>query len=201
VVNSTRTPRDYVVAKDENSKMLERRGGEERRDGGMRKLEEVREAKALMTEALEWSVFQWMFQKSKVREVADEANAALDALERAIKKRWSDEAKAVYKRLAAKSGKAARKDTADPDGERSLEPAILALVEKAVEADALAMETRMDAEKTFDEAERELDLTLAREGCRKAIHGWSLHEKAIRSAEAVAEAMGAGTAGAPASQG
>ena len=28
---------------------------------------------------------------------------------------------------------------------------------------------------------------LAREGCKKAIHSWELHEKAIRKAEAIME--------------
>jgi hypothetical protein len=43
----------------------------------------------------------------------------------------------------------------------------------------------MDAEETFDEAERQLSTSLAREGCRKAIQSWELHEKAIRRAEAL----------------
>jgi hypothetical protein len=42
----------------------------------------------------------------------------------------------------------------------------------------------MDAEHTFDEAERLLSTSLAREGCQKAIRSWDLHEKAIRRAEA-----------------
>jgi hypothetical protein len=41
----------------------------------------------------------------------------------------------------------------------------------------------MEAEKAFDDAERQLSTSLAREGCRKAIHSWDLHEKAIRKAE------------------
>jgi len=43
----------------------------------------------------------------------------------------------------------------------------------------------MDAEATFDEAEKQLSTRLAREGCRKAIESWDLHEKAIRKAEAL----------------
>jgi hypothetical protein len=41
----------------------------------------------------------------------------------------------------------------------------------------------MDAEATFDLAEKQLSTSMAREGCRKAIHSWELHEKAIRKAE------------------
>lgn len=66
------------------------------------------------------------------------------------------------------------------------------LVEKVKEADDAARRARMDAEKTFDVAERELSTSLAREGCKKAIHSWELHEKAIRKAETVMESIQAG---------
>ncbi len=39
--------------------------------------------------------------------------------------------------------------------------------------------------KTFDEAEKQLSTSLAREGCRKAIQSWDLHEAAIHKAKAV----------------
>ena len=45
-------------------------------------------------------------------------------------------------------------------------------------------QARLEAEKTFDAAEKQLSTALAREGCRKAIEGWELHERAIRKAEA-----------------
>jgi hypothetical protein len=51
------------------------------------------------------------------------------------------------------------------------------------EKDDEAYRARMDAEKTFDDAEKQLSTSLAREGCRKAIFSWDLHEKAIRKAE------------------
>jgi hypothetical protein len=47
----------------------------------MRTLSEVEEAKALMIEAVEWSLFRWLFEKRRVRETADQANAALDKIE------------------------------------------------------------------------------------------------------------------------
>jgi hypothetical protein len=43
----------------------------------------------------------------------------------------------------------------------------------------------MDAEQTFDTAEKQLSTALAREGCRKAIRSWELRERAIRKAEAL----------------
>jgi len=50
-------------------------------------------------------------------------------------------------------------------------------------ADEEASRGRMDARSTFDEAERQLSTSMAREGCRKAMYSWDLHEKAIRTAE------------------
>jgi hypothetical protein len=73
----------------------------------VRKLPEVEEAKELMAEAMEWSVFTWLFQKSRVRETADRANTALDKLNRAVKSTWSSEAKAAYKELTDEGGAAA----------------------------------------------------------------------------------------------
>ena len=153
----------------------------------MRKLAEVQEAKALMKEAMDWSVFTWLLEKSRVRETADQANDALDASEREIKSRWSEEAKAAYKNLTRRTAKAPRKGQTDPKPEPTVDGTILELIEKVVEADDAADEARIDAENTFDEAEKWLSVPLAREGCEKAIHSWSLREKAIRRAEAVAE--------------
>ena len=52
------------------------------------------------------------------------------------------------------------------------------------QADDQAYRAHMDAEDTFDEAERQLSTRLAREGAAKAILSWELHESAIRKAEA-----------------
>jgi hypothetical protein len=145
----------------------------------MRKLAEVEEAKALMTEAMDWSVFTWLFQKSKVREVADEANAALDKLNKSTKARWSEEIKLAYKALP---GKGRRQEELTPS---AIDPEIQIFVKKVKEADDAARRARRDAEDTFDDAERTLNTDLAREGCRKAIHQWELDEKAIRKAEAI----------------
>ena len=50
---------------------------------------------------------------------------------------------------------------------------------------ATTIDARLDAEDTFDEAERRLSAGMAREGARKAIESWELREKSIRKAEAV----------------
>jgi hypothetical protein len=38
----------------------------------MRKLPEVQQAKELMNDAINWSVFTWMLEKSRARETADQ---------------------------------------------------------------------------------------------------------------------------------
>ena len=53
-------------------------------------------------------------------------------------------------------------------------------------ADKLAYNARMDAEDIFDEAERKLSASLARQGAFKAIEAYDLREKSIRRAEAAA---------------
>lgn len=145
----------------------------------MRKLPEVEEAKALMTEAMDWSVFTWLFHKRRVRETADLANAALDALNLAVKERWSAETKTAYRHLSSESRR-----KGNGTAGRAVDEQTRALLEQVKAADDAAHRARMTAEDTFDEAERQLNTNLAREGCRQAIHSWELHEKAIRKAEA-----------------
>ena len=153
----------------------------------MKKLQEVETAKALMTEAVDWSVFKWLWEKSKVREVADNANAALDSLNRKTKKQWNDELREAYRQLAAEANHARSKGNHhNGNGQvKDLDPEILRLVRQVKQSDDKARSARMDAEAAFDDAEKQLNTSLAREGCKKAIHSWNLHEKAIRAAEAL----------------
>jgi len=149
----------------------------------MRKLPEVEDAKELMGEAMEWSVFRWLFEKQRVRETADQANAALDKLDRAVKARWSSEIRTAYNELLEQTdGSRRRKPGKQPSP--AIDPKVQLFAKTIKEADDKAYRARMDAEETFDEAERQLNTSLAREGCRKAIDSWNLHEKAIRKAEA-----------------
>ena len=134
-----------------------------------------------MNEAMEWSVFTWLFHKNRVRETADRANAALDKLNRTVKSRWNTEVRVAYQALRANGG---AKRSCEPAC-AAVDPEIKAFVEKVKDCDQAARRARRDAQATFDEAERQLDTDLAREGCRKAIHQWELDEKAIRRAEAV----------------
>jgi len=137
----------------------------------VRKLPEVEEARALMTEALDWSVMKWLKEKKRVRKTADRANDALDQLSKATKLLWPDELRAAYAELARNTSRE------KPGAE------IPHATRRVKRADEEAFRAQIDAEKTFDEAERQLSTTMAREGCRKAIYSWELHEKAIRIAE------------------
>lgn len=146
----------------------------------MRKLTEVEEAKALMTEAVEWSVMRWLREKKRVRKAADKANDALDALEQEIKRGWSAELTAAYGELLPASPKPPRVKK-DND---SISAEIRLAARQIKQADEQAYRAHMDAEETFDEAEKQLSTRLAREGASKAIASWELHESAIRKAEA-----------------
>lgn len=139
---------------------------------------EVEAAKTLMNEAVSWSVMKWLSQKKSVRKSADLANAALDQRNELVKAQWDEELRIAYQTLSKTNGKRIVPEVQAIDRELTL------FARKVKEADDEAYRARMDAEQTFDAAERQLSTTLAREGCRKAILSWDLHEKAIRKAEA-----------------
>ena len=143
----------------------------------MEKIAVVEEAKTLMTEGQSWSVMKWLREKKRVRRAADKANAALWAMQKALKESWSDDLRLSYEDLAAEG-----------DGRRVRRPAIdretLQFVKSVKEADDAAYQAHLDAEETFDRAEKRLSTSLAREGARKANLSWELYERAIVLVEA-----------------
>lgn len=139
----------------------------------MNKLREVEAAKVLMIEAMNWSVMKWLREKKRVRAVADEANDAIDRFNQEIKLKWPDVLRSEYQSLTIEAALSSRSSGNNP------------MLRKVKEADAEVARARTDAEETFDQAERQLSTRLAREGCRKAILSWELHEKANAAAEAV----------------
>jgi hypothetical protein len=138
----------------------------------MQRLTEVEKAKALMIEAMDWSVVKWLWEKKRVREAADRANEALDQLSTRTRLLWPEALRAAYAVLGDDSHSGTQ-----PDEE------VLSAVRPVKQADEQAFRARMDAEDTFDRAEKQLSTSLACEGCRKAIDSWKLHEHAIRTAE------------------
>ncbi len=152
----------------------------------MKKLSEVEHAKALMSEAMDWSVLKWLWEKRNVREIADEANVALDRLDRRVKSHWKDEFKAAYQLMVREDRNSRRRgDQQNHASSNAIDPQVRRLVQDVKDMDEKAHGARMDAEETFDRAEEQLSTALAREGCGKAIRSWELHEKAIRKAEAL----------------
>ena len=151
----------------------------------MEKIPEVEAAKTLMTEAVSWSVMKWLREKKRVRKTADQANAALDQFNQAIKDRWPNSVRVAYASLVTQGSGNATVPSQPTPQTPVIDPPSRLNAKKVKEADNAAYRARMDAEETFDEAERQLSTSLARQGCRKAIQSWELHEKAIRKAEAL----------------
>ncbi len=157
----------------------------------MKKLAAVEEARAIMTQGLQWGVWKWLLEKKRVRAIADEARAALDDLEMKVKLTWSDDLKLGYNQLVSDGGegKRARRKTkhANASASSGTDPKVLVAVMHVKQADDDAYNAHEDAEDLFEEAEKKMSTSLAREGARKALEAYDLHEAAIRKAEALAK--------------
>jgi len=158
----------------------------------MRKLAAVEDARAIMTAGMDWSVWKWLLEQKRVREIADRATAALDQADEKAKAAWSDELKIAYLDLADEDDKPKR--TRRESGKKkeegnSIDPEVTLTARRIKEADDAAERARLDAEDTFDEAERQLNAGLAREGARKALKTYDLREHAIRKSEAAAASL------------
>lgn len=154
----------------------------------MLKLPEVDTARAIMTEGLNWSVLRWLREKKKVRKAADIANHALDVLDREVKVTWSDELKAAYDDLPQTDAGEKPLCTSQQRKKISIDPKIKLLAKVIKDADQEAYLAHMDAENTFDQAEKRLSTSMAREGSRKAILSWDLREKAIMKSKSAVSA-------------
>ena len=155
----------------------------------MKKLEAVENARAIMTQGMEWGMFKWLMEKPKVRRIADLATAALNGAEDKVKATWSDDLKRAYNHLATQDGNAGKGKKAGKakDSPKGIDPEVLAIARGVFEADEETETMRLDAEDTFAEGERKLSVAMAREGAGKALATYDLHEKAIRKAEAAAK--------------
>jgi hypothetical protein len=157
----------------------------------MQKLPLVEEAKALMHVASDWSIWHWLTDKKRVRRTADAGTEALNELEKQVKAAWGEDLKAAYQELEAQvaydaNPRLKRQLEKAQEAAKDVDPQIKLMIKKVKQADDIAYNARMDAEDTFDEAERKLSAGLARQGAFKAIEAYDLREKAIRRAEAVA---------------
>jgi len=147
-------------------------------------IHEVESAKALMTEAMKWSVMKWLREKHRVRATADQANAILDDLSEKTRSRWRPSLREQYQALCSESTNGTARTTEKQTCPKATASAqVLSDAAALKNADDSAHRARMDAEATFDEAEKRLSTALAREGCKKAIRAWELHEQAIRKSQ------------------
>ena len=155
----------------------------------MRKLPAVEDARAIMTQGMEWGVWKWMLEKKHVREIADVARAALEELETKVKTSWDDDWKVAYNQLVSQNGDAKQlRRKAKSEGKTvaaKVDSQTLAAVRRVKNADDDAYNAHEDAEDTFAEAEKQMSTSMAREGARKALEAYDLHEAAIRQAEAL----------------
>jgi hypothetical protein len=156
----------------------------------MKKIAAVEEARAIMTQGMQWGVWKWLMEKKRVRGLADEARAALDTLEMKVKLTWNDELKIAYNQLVSEDGneKRRRKSKSKNDGAATTANSnskVTAAVKRIKEADDDAYNAHEDAEDLFAEAERKMSTSMAREAARKALEAYDLHEAAIRKAEAL----------------
>jgi hypothetical protein len=157
----------------------------------MQKLVPVEEARVLMNEAKDWSVWRWLTEKRRVRIAADNATDALNNLEREVKAAWTEDLNKAYRELVAEAavdGHAKSRHRLEKAREeaKDIDPRVKLAVKRVKEADDVAEDTRLDAEATFAEAERRLSASMAREGAQRALDTYDLHEKAIRKAESLA---------------
>jgi len=155
----------------------------------MRKLVEVEDAKSLLEVAKDWGVWKWLTEKKRVRQTADTAWEAFDVLEKEVKDAWNDDLRKAYTELEAEAAvteggapakrkyEKARKEAEDVD------PQIKATAKKVKDALDEAYSVRMKAEDMFDEAEKKLSTSLAREASQVAIDAYNMREKAVRKAE------------------
>jgi|SRR5579862_1478024 len=156
----------------------------------MKKIAAVEDARQVMKQGIEWGVWKWLTEKKRVRELADKARGALDDIEMKTKLTWSDDYKIVYNSLVNENGNPKRQRKAVKD-QKNGKPAkgdakVLAVVSRVKEADDQAYNAHEDAEEIFAEAERKMSTSMAREGAKKALEAYDLHEAAIRKAEEVA---------------
>ncbi len=156
----------------------------------MHKLIPVEEAKSLMREAIDWSLWGWLTEKRKLRTTADRAWEALDEAEKQVKDAWNDDLKAAWRELEAQAAaegnpRAKRQYQKAREEAEGVAPELKLAARRLMDAEAEAHAAHMQAEETFDEADRRMSTSMACEGARQAIDAWEMREKVIRKAESL----------------
>jgi len=155
----------------------------------MRKLAAVEEARAVMTAAMDWGMWRWLLEKGRVQEIADRATATLAEADRRVKAAWSDDLKRAYEELLRPEKPRRGRHQENDIATHEIAADVRLAARKVKEAYDEGQRARVDAEETFDEAERRMSTDLARVGCRKALDSYDLRERAIRKAEAASSPL------------
>src|SRR5262249_37935126 len=147
-------------------------------------------AKTLFEEAKDWGVWRWLTEKRRARETADAAWEALDEYEKQVRSAWSEDLKKADRELAAAatfngSSRSKRSHEKAVEEAKDAERGIKLAMKKLRTADEEAYKARMDAEAQFDEADRRMSTSMARDGAQMAIDAWLQREKFIRKLEAL----------------
>jgi hypothetical protein len=163
----------------------------------MQKLIPVEEAKALMNEAVDWSVWGWLTEKRRLRATADKAWEALDEAEARVRASWSDGLEKAWQELEAEARlvthpKTKRSYEKAKEEAKDVDPQTRLAAKKLKAADEEACALRMQAEETFDEADRRMSTSMACEGARQAIAAWEQREKYLRKMEALGRKQASG---------
>src|SRR5579871_2860432 len=159
----------------------------------MQKLAAVEEAKELLTAAKDWGVWKWLTEKSRVRQTADRAWEALDEYEKKVRAAWSEDLQKAYQELIAEAAldgnaKTKRQFEKAQEAAQKVDAKTKATAKRLKQSDDEAYALRMQAEETFDEAEKRMSTSMACEGSRQAVEAWEVREKFIRKCETAGRA-------------
>lgn len=162
----------------------------------MQKMKEVEEARAVMTEGSQWGIWKWLTEKPKVRRIADLATATLAEANQRAKETWNDDLKLAYAELVVQA-----EFEADPAAKKkyekakkaaeNIDPKIKAAAKRVKEADDEAARVTQEAEDAFDQADRRMSASMARDATKVALESYDLRESAIRKTEVAARTKAA----------
>jgi hypothetical protein len=147
-------------------------------EGSVPTLHAVIEAKRLLDETQQWWPWSWAsdLNKIKLRSAIETATRALELEVEKAKNSWSREMQRAYRELTIPESR--RVST------RNINPEVKRTARKLKDAEDELNQATLQAQKTFDEAERELNPSKAREGALQTAKAIAQHEFVLSIANA-----------------
>jgi chromosome segregation ATPase len=147
-------------------------------EGSVPTLRAVIEAKRLLEETKQWWPWSWAadLNKIKLRSAIETATKALEREVEKAKNSWSREMQRAYRELTVAESRRASTSNIDPEIKRA--------ARKLKDAEDELNLATVQAQKTFDEAERELNPSKAREGALQTAKAIEKHETVLSIANA-----------------